>query len=334
MSAPEPPTHSATPPPTGGGNALRERLIAIVGPTASGKTALAVALAERLGGEVVNADSRQVYRGMDIGTAKPTAEERRRARHWLVDVADPDEPFSVGRYLDLANEALHDCWSRGVLPVVAGGTGQYVWALLEGWQVPRVPPDRALRAELEAQAVRDGPQALLDELQRVDPTYFARVDQNNVRRVIRALEVYRRTGTPLSACTTRRPPTYGWTAIGLACDRDELYRRIDARVDAMIAAGLVDEVRALIDRGYGCDLPSMSGIGYRQVCQQLAGELSAGEAIERIKTETHRLVRMQHSWFRPADQRIHWLDATSTDLLQSALGVVESTLMARSEPRS
>ena len=302
-------------------------LLAIVGPTAAGKTAVAVQLAQRLGGEIVNADSRQLYRGMDIGTAKPAAEELGRARHWLVDVADPDEPFSLGRYLDLAGEALQDCWSRDVLPLLVGGTGQYVKALLEGWQVPRVPPDRRLRAELEAIVAREGPQALAEELTRVDPETAATIDLRNMRRVIRALEVYRVTGRPLSSWRDRKPPQFASTVVGLACPRDELYRRIDARVDAMIAAGLVDEVRGLIERGYGCDLPAMSGIGYRQLCQHLAGELSLDEAVARIKTETHRLARMQHAWFRADDPRIHWIDVTAGDPFAEALRMVESKPM-------
>jgi tRNA dimethylallyltransferase len=300
------------------------RLVAIVGATATGKTALAVRLAERLGGEIVSADSRQVYRGMDIGTAKPAAGERARAKHWLIDAAGPDEPFSLGRYLDLAKAALEDCWSRGARPLLVGGTGQYVWALLEGWQVPRVPPDPELRAELEARAEREGPQALVEELCRVDPAYAARVDTHNLRRIVRALEVYHRTGRPLSACQARTPPDFAWSAIGLACERGELYRRIDRRVDAMMAAGLVAEVRGLIDRGFGCDLPAMSGIGYRQVCQHLAGELSLEEAAARIKTETHRLARMQHTWFRPDDARIRWIDATEPDPFAEALRAVDS----------
>jgi tRNA dimethylallyltransferase len=301
-----------------------DRLIAVVGPTAMGKTALAVRLAEHAGGEIVSADSRQVYRGMDVGTAKPSAEERARVGHWLVDIVEPDEPFSLGAYLDLARAALDDCWSRGVVPVVAGGTGQYVWALLEGWQVPRVPPDPALRAELAARAGREGLAPLLAELEAVDPEYAARVDRQNARRIIRALEVYRRTGRAISACQTRQPPGCSMTIIGLTCPRDELYRRIDARVDAMMAAGLVDEVRGLVAQGYGCDLPSMSGIGYRQVCQHLAGELSFEDAIERIKTETHRLARMQRAWFRRDDERIHWIDVKGADPFAEALRIVES----------
>jgi tRNA dimethylallyltransferase len=305
-------------------------LLAVVGATATGKTALAARLGERLGGEVINADSRQVYRGMDVGTAKATAEDRGRARHWLLDVVEPDDPFSLGRYLDLAHEALDDCWSRGVLPILTGGSGQYVWALLEGWQVPRVPPDEALRAELEAQAAREGLGALVAELERVDPAYAARVDRRNPRRVIRAIEVYRRTGQPVSppeADQTRRPLEASWRVIALSCPRDELYRRIDTRVDGMIAAGLVEEVRGLVERGYGCDLPSLSGIGYRQVCQHLAGELSLNEAIARIKTETHRLARMQDAWFRRDDARIDWIDLRAGDPLEEALRVVESKLL-------
>jgi tRNA dimethylallyltransferase len=307
-------------------------LLAVVGATATGKTALAVRLAAHFGGEVINADSRQVYRGMDIGTAKASREERERVRHWLVDVAEPDEAFSLGSFLDLAREALEDCWSRGALPVVCGGTGQYVWALLEGWQVPRVAPDAALRAELEARAEREGAESLLNELRRVDPAYAARADPNNVRRLVRALEVYRRTGQPISACQTRRPPDCRSVVIGLACPRDELYRRIDARVDAMIADGLIDEVRGLIERGYGCELPSMSGIGYRQVCQHLADEVSLQEATARMKTETHRLARMQHNWFRRADPRIDWLDVAAGDPFAEALRVVESKLRKGGPP--
>lgn len=300
------------------------KLLAIVGPTATGKTALAVRLAERLGGEVVNADSRQVYRGMDVGTAKPTSEERARVRHWLVDVANPDEPFSLGRFVELADEALQNCWSRGVLPLLVGGTGQYVWALLEGWRVPRVPPDRKLRAELEALAQREGPEALVAELRRVDPESAARIDPRNVRRVIRALEVYRVTGRPLAAWRTHETPQFESIVLGLSCERAELYRRIDARVDVMIDAGLVAEVRGLLERGYACDLPSMSGIGYRQVCQHLAGELALDEAVARIKTETHRLARMQHTWFRAGDARIHWIGLTAADPFAEAMRVVES----------
>ena len=303
-----------------------KKVVAVVGPTATGKTDLALRLALAFEGEIIGADSRQIYRWMDIGTDKPTAEQRARVPHWLVDVADPDEEFGLARYLDLAQAALGDIWSRGRQPFLVGGTGQYVWALLEGWQVPRVGPDRALRRELEERARREGPQALHAEVAALDPEAARRLDPSNVRRLVRALEVMRRTGRPLSACQTRRPPDFAWLVLGLDLPSEELYRRIDARVDAMMDAGLVEEVKGLLARGYRPDLPSMSGIGYRQVCQYLAGELSLEEAAARIKTETHRLTRHQRNWFRRDDPRIRWIDASMGDPFREAFEVVESEL--------
>ena len=302
------------------------KLVAVVGPTATGKTDLALHLALAFEGEIIGADSRQVYRGMDLGTAKPTAEQRAQVPHWLVDVVDPDEEFGLARYLDLVQAALDDVWSRGRLPFLVGGTGQYVWALLEGWQVPRVGPDWALRRELEERAHREGPQVLHAEVAALDPEAARRLDPRNVRRVVRALEVMRRTGRPFSACQTRRPPDFPWLAIGLDLPSEELYRRIDARVDAMIGEGFVEEVRGLLARDYRPDLPAMSGIGYRQVCQHLAGGLSLEEAVARIKTETHRLARKQHNWFHRDDRRIHWIDVLLGDPYEEAARLVESEL--------
>jgi tRNA dimethylallyltransferase len=263
---------------------------------------------------------------MDLGTAKPTAEQRARAPHTLVDVVDPDEEFGLVRYLDLVQAALTDVWSRGRLPFLVGGTGQYVWALLEGWQVPRVGPDWALRRELEERAQREGPQVLHAEVAALDPEGARWLDPRNVRRVVRALEVMRRTGRPFSACRTRQPPDFAWLALGLDLPSEELYRRIDARVDAMIEADFVEEVRGLLARGYRPDLPAMSGIGYRQIRQYLAGELSLDEAVARIKTETHRLARHQRNWFRRDDRRVHWLDASAGEPYDEAARLVESEL--------
>jgi tRNA dimethylallyltransferase len=301
-------------------------LIAIVGATATGKTALGIDLARALDGEIVNADSRQVYRGMDIGTAKPSPAEQSEAPHHLIDVVDPDEPFTLARFLSLANAALEDIWSRGRQPIVVGGTGQYVWALLEGWRVPRVPPDRELRARLEALAARYGADALVSELLDVDPVSAIAIDPRNVRRVIRAIEVTRATGRPFSAWQRKEAPAFEASIIGLRMEREALYCRIDQRVDAMMAAGFVDEVRRLNAAGFGCDLPSMASIGYRQVCAHLRGEVPLADAVTRIKTETHRLARMQRTWFREADPRIHWLDAASPHLLREALAVARNRL--------
>jgi tRNA dimethylallyltransferase len=305
---------------------MANHTVAIVGATATGKTALAIDLARRFDGEIVSADSRQVYRGMDIGTAKPTAEEQRRARHWLIDVVTPDAAFTLATYLDLASEAIRDIRARGTLPIVVGGTGQYVWALLEGWRVPRVPPDRKLRAELEAFAGCEGEDALFAILRREDPGSADSIDPRNVRRVIRAIEVTRATGVPFSAARARGTPAHDATIIGLGLDRQMLHVRIDERVDSMMAARLVEEVRGLCAAGYGCDLPSMNSIGYRQVCEHLAGECTLEDAVARIKTETHRLARMQHTWFRPADPRIHWVDAGSPSIGEDAADVVERAI--------
>ena len=300
-------------------------LIAVAGATATGKSALALKLAQAFDGEIISADSRQVYRYMDIGTAKPTAAERVQVRHWLVDVVDPDEEFSLGRYLDLAHEALKDVWSRGKTVFLVGGTGQYVWSLLEGWQVPRVEPDWTLRRSLEEQARREGIETLHRELTMVDPDAASRIDARNVRRVIRALEVYKLTGRPISSWQEKLQPEFAALILGIELPRPELHRRIDERVDGMLARGLVDEVQGLLARGYKPDLPPMSGIGYRQLCQHLAGECSLAEAAEKMKTETHRLARMQSAWFRRDDQRIHWLTCDG-DVYDEAHRLVMQTI--------
>ena len=284
------------------------RLVAIVGATATGKTALSIDVARRLDGEIIGADSRQVYRHMDIGTAKPMPEERAATPHHLIDVVDPDEPFSLGTWLNLARAVLEDIWSRGKQPVLVGGTGQYVWALLEGWRVPRVPPDRELRDELGSRP----PEELLAELRRVDPEAETYIDPRNVRRVIRALEVQAATGKPFSYWRTKEPPEFQSAIVGLTLPREQLYRRIDARVDAMFEAGFVAEVQRLLDMGYGRDLPSMSGIGYKEIAEHLAGGRDLASAIEGTKTGTHRLARHQHAWFKQANERIYWI-ATGVD---------------------
>ncbi len=287
-------------------------LIAIVGPTAVGKTEFAIALAEAVGGEVVSADSRQVYRYMDIGTAKPTPAQRARVPHHLLDIVDPDQPLTLAQYQRLAYETIADIHRRGRVPLLVGGTGLYVRAVLEGLRIPEVPPNPELRARLEEEAAREGAQALHARLQALDPTAAARIDPRNVRRVIRALEVCLIAGRPISELQRAEPPPYRILRLGLTRPRPELYARIDARVDAMIEAGLVEEVRSLLARGYQPDLPAMTGLGYRQICQYLAGELTLEEAVREIKRKTRRFVHHQRSWFRLDDPRIRWYDLSRT----------------------
>jgi tRNA dimethylallyltransferase len=285
-------------------------LVVIVGPTAVGKSALAIRLAERLpeGGEIVSADSRLFYLGMDIGTAKPTPAERARVPHHLIDLAEPDEPWSLARFQGAAFAAIEEIQARGRLPLLVGGTGQYVRAIVEGWTVPAGEPDLKLRAELEAFAVQHGPAALHARLAEHDPSAAARIDERNVRRVARALEYTLATGEPISRHQRKRPPPYPVLQIGLSLPRPALYTRIDQRVEAMLAAGLVEEVRGLAEKGYSWDLPAMSGLGYRQIGQFLRGECDLAEATRRIKSETRRFVRRQAAWVRLDDPSIHWFD--------------------------
>ncbi|MGE5595142.1 MAG: tRNA (adenosine(37)-N6)-dimethylallyltransferase MiaA [Hyphomicrobiales bacterium] len=294
---------------------MLRRLVAIVGPTASGKSAIALELARRLGGEIVNADSRQIYRGMDIGTAKPAPSDFRSVRHHLFDIADPAETYSLARYKQDAKAALEDIWRRDTFAWVVGGTGQYVWALLEDWQVPEVAPDPALRGELAAVAEREGHTALHGRLAAVDPIAAERIDARNVRRVIRALEVYHHTGVPISTWQTHGQPDFEYLLFGIDVPREELDARIDRRVDAMFEAGFADEVRRLLDSGLDPAAPSLSSIGYAEIARYLRGDLSLEEAIAETKRATRRLARRQAQWFRREDRRVTWVrDADDIEL--------------------
>ncbi len=284
-------------------------IVAIVGPTAVGKTALSLALAGRFPVEVVSVDSRQVYRGMDIGTAKPSAEERARVHQHLIDVADPTDDFSLAAYLDIARPAIRDVHDHGKLPLLVGGTGQYLWALLEAWRIPSVAPDAAYRQELAAIAEAQGAQVLHTRLTQVDPDSAASIDPRNQRRVIRALEVHHQAGVPFSQMRHRGPEPYRPLILGLTMPRDDLYQRIDQRVDGMIEAGWTDEIARLLDSGVTPEHPSMGSVGYRDLAAHLAGELALEDAIRNAKTATHRFARHQYAWFRPSDTRIHWLEA-------------------------
>lgn len=295
-------------------------LVAIVGPTAVGKTALSLALAAALGGEIVSADSRQVYRHMNIGTAKPTPAERAAVPHHLIDIAEPDEDFSLARYQDLASAAIATIAARNRLPILVGGTGQYLVALLEGWQIPRVAPQPELRARLEAEAEQSGTAALHARLASIDPAAAAGIPPTNLRRIIRALEVYEVTGEPISAQQTKQPPPYHTRALWLTLPANVLYQRIDARVDAMIAAGLLDEVRGLLARGYTWDLPAMSSLGYREFQPYFAGVATLAACVERLEFNTHAFARRQPAWFRRLP-RVAQIAADASDLVEQALAL-------------
>jgi len=303
------------------GSEIQSPLVVIVGPTAVGKTGLALRLAGELGAEIVSADSRQVYRGMDIGTDKPTVEERQRVPHHLVDIADPDEEFTLAQYQSMAYAAIDEVLVRGRVPLLVGGTGLYIKAVVEGWSIPRVRPNEALRAELYREAEVKGGDALHARLRQVDPAAAQKIDPRNVRRVIRALEVYLETGRPISELQRRRPPPYRVLQVGLTMDRAALYQRIDQRIDGMIERGLIEEVRGLVEQGYGYELPAMSGLGYRQIGCYLRGEISLEEAIRLIKRDTRRFVRQQYNWFRLDDEGIRWFQ-TLDDPYERIKGVI------------
>ncbi|MDQ2784858.1 MAG: tRNA (adenosine(37)-N6)-dimethylallyltransferase MiaA [Chloroflexota bacterium] len=304
----------------------KQTLVAVLGPTASGKSALVLNIANAFSGEIVSADSRLVYCGMDIGTAKPTPAERAHVPHHLIDVASPDVPYDLARWKAEATQTIADIDRRGRLPLLVGGTAQWTTALLDGWEPPSVAPDLSFRAAMEERARDAGIAPLLAELSARDPEAAARTGPN-LRRVIRALEVIRATGRPFSAQRGRSAKPYRDLRIGLSLPRDVLFTRIDARVDAMIAAGLVNEVRALLDAGYDPSLPALSGIGYRQVVEYIQGGTTLKTLCEQIKQATHRYARHQMTWLR-RDETIVWLDAQDEQrLIAEATEVIRRFLV-------
>ncbi len=296
----------------------RARVIVVCGPTAVGKTTAAIRLAERFGGEIVNADSVQIYRYMDIGAAKPTGAERAQARHHLVDVADPDEVFDAARFARLGRAAIGDIVRRGKVPIVAGGTGLYIKALLCGL-AKQAPSDPSLRQKLRQEAREQGSAALHRRLSDVDPGAAACVHPNDTVRIVRALEVFALTGKPLSVHHREHgfaDAPYDNFKIGLEMDRARLYRRIDERVDFMMTGGLEAEVRGLLNRGYGAGLKSMQSLGYRHMADHIAGRLRLAAAVETLKRDTRRFAKRQFTWFR-ADPDIRWVRVEDIDTLFS-----------------
>ena len=295
----------------------KANVLAIVGPTASGKSRLGMEIAQCVSGEIVGADSRQVYRHMDIGTAKPPMEDRRKVRHHLVDIINPSDDYSVALYVRQARDAIANVLGRGRIPIVVGGTGQYVWALLEGWNVPEVSPNPLLRDELQARMAREGLPTLVQELEETAPIAARRIDLANPRRVIRALELALQSPDGEPDQPTRTPPPFQATVIGVEVDRARLYECINARVDAMFEAGWVGEVENLLDMGIGPDMPAMSSLGYREICEYLRREVTLEDAVETIKTKTRRFARQQGSWFRMNDERIRWFSGEREGLDQA-----------------
>jgi tRNA dimethylallyltransferase len=281
-------------------------LILIVGPTAVGKTELAIQLAERLNGEIVSADSRLFYRGMDIGTAKPTPEERARVPHHLIDIAEPDETLSLAVFQQKARAAIADIHTRNKIPFLVGGTGQYIRAVTEGWTPPEVQPDERLRGALEKMKEERGLYWLHDKLRSLDPDAAQKIDARNFRRTIRALEVIMTTGRRFSEQRGQSGSPYHLIAIGLMRTRAELYERVDQRIDMMFASGFLDEVKSLLAKGYPPSLPTMSAIGYREGIRVVNGELSEEQAKSEMRRITRVFVRRQANWFKEADPSIKW----------------------------
>jgi tRNA dimethylallyltransferase len=308
-------------------NHPQKPLVMIVGPTAVGKTSFSIQLAGRVGGEIISADSRQFYRGMDIGTAKPEPQETARVPHHLVDIADPDQTIDLTKFHKLLRAAAEEIYARGHVPIMTGGTGQYARSILQGWDIPAQPPDERMREALLAWAKELGPFELHDRLRAIDPAAADFVQAQNVRRTVRALEVIFSTGRRFSAQRQQCEPEYRALMIGLMRERAELYARIDERIEQMIADGLLDEVKSLLDAGYDPALPALSAIGYKEMVDVLQGRLTLNEAVVIMKRRTREYVRRQANWFKPDDPNIHWFHPEGEGAVERAAELVEEFLL-------
>ena len=309
-----------------------KRLVAVVGPTAAGKSALAIEMARRFDGEIINADSRLLYRGLDIGTAKPSLDERLDVPHHLVDVLNPEDSYSLAAFLDDARRLVEEISSRGRLPILVGGTGQYAWGLLEGWDVPRVGPDVGLRRSLEEKLDNEGLDSLVAHLIELEPEAAESIDLRNPRRVMRAIE-RARAGEPGAGglLSPERPP-YDALVIGLTAERQSLYKRVDERIDRMVVQGWADEVRRLLAAGVGDVAPGMSAIGYRDMARYVRGEISLDELKASVQKATRTLVRRQYNWYKLTDPRIAWFE-TGPEALSRACELTAGWLRMDNLPR-
>lgn len=315
------------------GEGKRPHLILIVGPTAVGKTEVAIQLAERLDGEIVSADSRLFYRGMDIGTAKPSRAEQAHVPHHLIDIVDPNETLSLAVFQQKATNAINDIHTRNKLPFLVGGTGQYIRAVTQGWAPPEVKPDEQLRSTLERQKEEKGIYWLHEELAKLDPDAAQIIDPRNFRRTIRALEVIMTTGRKFSEQRRWNESLYQLITIGLTRPREELYQRVDARIESMYANGLMDEVKSLLARGYSPSLPTMSAIGYRECVQALEGRITVEEAKQLTRRATRVFVRRQANWFKESDPNIAWFKVADgvVDEIEEAIRQNQRDSSLRSE---
>ncbi|NMA33230.1 MAG: tRNA (adenosine(37)-N6)-dimethylallyltransferase MiaA [Clostridiaceae bacterium] len=306
-----------------------EPVIVIAGPTASGKTRLSIELAKLINGSIVSADSMQVYKYMDIGTAKPDKEEMSGVRHYMINEVEPDENYSVARYRERALECIAAITEEGGRPIVTGGTGLYINSLVYNINFSETICDEDLREALKAEAEQYGNRYLYEKLSRIDPEAASRIHENDTKRIIRAIEVYTHTRKTISEHIRQsrlEPPPYRYILFGLDWDREELYRRIDERVDRMISEGLVEETRRLVEMGYDKRSTAMQAIGYKEILPYLKGECSLEEAVEMLKRNTRRYAKRQMTWFRRM-QEIIWLDMDEdTDMKEAAGKIIHHCL--------
>ncbi len=302
---------------------MKPKVVVIVGPTASGKTAVSIELAKKINGEIISADSMQIYKYMDIGTAKPTLDEMQGIKHYMLDVVMPDETFNVAKYKSMAESAIEEILKKGKVPIIVGGTGLYINTLVDGIEFADVPGDEEYRNELIEKGYREGAMSIYKELEKVDSESAKKIDPNNIRRVARALEIYKVTGKTKTQLDieSRKEVKYDYRLFGMEWDRETLYNRIDLRVDKMIEAGLIDEVRNVTEK-FKISNTAIQGLGYKEVIEYLNGNISYEEMIEKLKLETRHYAKRQLTWFR-RDKRIKWIkpDENATCVIINELQV-------------